>query len=229
MWLCNCGLKNSGLNQNCAAALTWKDETHYQVSENRPDYWQYIVSARNIQGLLDLKAFTDNQTENKKMTPQEELFARFYNHERILVKDINDIQLREHREELSKISFEAKARLVSADDETRERKAKTSNKEWLLTTADVVSTDAINAVKVRKERMSKMDKMKEQLLKAGIDEDTVKEMIRNLESKATEKNVKTITFNKPVTEPSAVQVITIKPDGEVKPFNPAALNFGAKS
>lgn len=213
-WLCSCGLKNSGLNVSCAAELTDRDIEHKQICSNTLDYFQFIVASGA-----------------SNMTPNEELFAKFYNHEKILVKDMDIAQLREHREELSKIAFEAKARVVSNDDELRERQAKTSNKQWLVTDdTSQVATDAINAVKVRKARMSQMDKMREQLLKAGIDEDTVKTMIGNLEKKATEKNLKTITFNKPSAELSAVTVVVAKPtNGDNKePFNPAALTFGGK-
>jgi len=164
------------------------------------------------------------------MTPQEELYAQFYNRGKIFVKDMDITQLREHRENLSQIAFEAKATLAAADDELRERKAKSGKKEWVITPSgpDVVTSDAINAVKVRKERMSKMDKMRMQLLNAGIDEETVKEMINNLERKATEANLKVVTFNTPVTETKAVQVEVKKPDAIASPFNPAALTFKSK-
>ena len=114
----------------------------------------------------------------------------------------------------------------AADDELRERKAKKGNKEWLLTPTehDVSVSDAMNAVKTRTVRMSKMDKMKQQLLAAGIDEETVKEMVRNLELKATDKNVKTITFEKQTTKMTAVQV-KIKPNGDATPFDPSNLSF----
>jgi hypothetical protein len=160
------------------------------------------------------------------MTPQEELFAKFYNHEKVLVKDMDHIQLREHREELQKIAFEAKARLVAADDETRERKAKTANKEWLVTDtqAPYDVSQAINVVKTRAARMSKMDKLRKQLQDAHIDEATINEMIGNLEVKATDGKLKTVTFNKPTTEVSAVQVREAAAND--KPFDPSALKFG---
>jgi len=210
-WYCSCGLLNSGLNKSCADQRC----NQLQATANKPDFLQTLVVANGV----------------NSMTPQEELFAKFYNHEKILVKDMETSQLREHRDELSHIAFEAKARLVAADDEGRERKAKTSNKEWLITSIepDAISTDAINAIKVRKERMSKMDKLRSQLLTAGIDEVTVNEMVANLEKKATEKNLKTVTFNKPTVETSVIQVQVVKPkeeNGEVKPaFNPSSLSF----
>jgi len=213
-WLCNCGLINNGLNQNCSAAKTneYPVKEHRQISSNTPDFLMSVVAAKDL-GI---------------MTPQEELFAKFYNQEKILVKDMDTPTLREHRDTLAQIALEAKARLVADDDETRERTAKTKSKEWLVTAdSSQVSSDAINAVKTRAARMSKMDKLRMQLLAAGIDEVTVKEMVSNLERKVTEKNVKAITFNKPTTETSVVIVEAKKQDnGESKEaFNPASLVF----
>lgn len=211
-WLCSCGIRNSGTNESCAAIKTtaWKERAHYQVSANSPDWIMAVLAAKEL-----------------NMTPQEELFAKFYNHEKILVKDMDHIQLKEHRDELQKIAFEAKARLVAADDENRERKAKASNKEWLVTDAkpDYDVSNAINVVKTRAARMSKMDKLREQLQKAGIEEATIKEMIGNLEKKATDGKLKTVTFNKPSQELAVVQVKE-KDDSPKEAFNPSALKFG---
>lgn len=164
------------------------------------------------------------------MTQQEDLYAQFYNKSKLFVKDMDLTQLREHRDNLSQIAFEAKAALAGADDELRERKAKSSKKEWTITPTgpDVLTSDAINAVKVRASRMSKMDKVRKQLLSAGIDEDTVNIMVANLERKATEQNLKTVTFNKPTTEMAVVVVEASKTEiEEPKVFNPASL-FGKK-
>lgn len=159
------------------------------------------------------------------MTKEEELFSEFYNKERILVKDMDLIQLRGHRELLAKIALEAKARCTASDEELRERKAKTSKKEWLITDQPV--SDLINVPEVRKKRMSRMDKLKSDLQKIGISDGIVKEMTRKLEAQATAdaSNLKTITFKKPSQEISAVTV-KAEPDGKPKtPFNPASLGF----
>lgn len=170
------------------------------------------------------------------MTPEEKLYADFYNHEKILVKDMDIIQLREHRAELSKVAFEAKARLIAADDETRSRTAKTKTKDWLTTIeGDQVSSDAINAVKVRKKRMSSMDKTREKLLAAGIDEDTVNEMIKGLEKTATESSLsnvnlsglKTVTYTVEKTKTSEeIEAIQVEETIEDKPFDPSTIKFG---
>lgn len=209
-WMCSCGLVNGGTNKYCPGALTWKSIEHKQVSANSPDWIMAFIASKEV-----------------GMTPQEELFAKFYNHEKLLVKDMDHIQLREHREQLQTIAFEAKARLVAADDETRERKAKTSNKEWLVTDTqqpyDVSA--AINVVKTRAARMSKMDKLRKQLQDAHIDESTINEMISGLEKKATDGKLKTVTFSKPTMEVGAVQVKETA-NGSSEPFNPGSLKFG---
>lgn len=213
-WLCSCGVINGGTNKHCSALLTWHDKPHNQISENKPDWIMAVLVAKEL-----------------NMTKDEELFASFYNHEKILVKDMDHIALKEHREELQKIAFEAKARLVAADDEARERKAKTANKQWLVTETkpDLNVSDAINAVRQRAVRMTKMDKLRKQLEDAGIDDSTINEMVRNLENKATTEKLKTVTFTKPSTEVSAVQVKPVA-NGTVKvPFNPSSLKFGGKS
>jgi len=211
-WLCKCGLINSGLNQTCAATNSQRlGSEHYQISSNTPDFLMSIVAVNGV----------------NSMTPQEELFSKFYNQEKILIKDMDTVQLREHREQLSTIAFEAKARLVASDDESRERKAKNGNKDWTLspTEADVNVTDAINAVKIRSARMSKMDKLKQQLLTAGIEEALANEMVANLERKATDQSAKTITF-KPAKGPKPIVISISQPAEPAEPFNPANLKFG---
>jgi hypothetical protein len=205
-WFCNCGLRNSGLNLNCAD-LSNKAE-HFQVSNNTPDKYMAIVAGRGL-----------------NMTEQEALFAQFFNKGKLLVKDMDMTKLREHREVLARVVFEGKAHLAAVDDELRERKAKSGPKvkEWTLSpTSDQVTSDAINAVKVRKERMSKMDKIAADLRKIqGMDEDAINEIVSNLERKATETNLKKTTFGKPLIEKIVDTVLDVEPAAPaVKKPNP---------
>jgi hypothetical protein len=214
-WKCSCGLVNGGTNKYCPGALTWKSIEHKQVTANSPDWVMSYLVAKEL-----------------GMTPQEELFAKFYNQEKLLVKDMDHVTFQEHRNQLQKIAFEARAKLSAADDENKERKGKVSNKEWLVSsTSSVVGefdvTNAINVVEKRKARMSKMDKLREQLQKAGIDNETIRTMIAGLESKATDGKLKTVTFHKPSDEISAVQVRTEKAEN-ITPFDPASLSFACK-
>jgi hypothetical protein len=215
-WKCSCGLVNGGTNKFCPGALTWKSIEHKQVTANSPDWVMSYLVAKEL-----------------GMTPQEELFAKFYNQEKLLVKDMDHVTFQEHRNGLQKIAFEARAKLSAADDENKERKAKVSNKEWLVSsTSSVVGeydvTNAINVVQKRAARMSKMDKLREQLQKAGIDEETIREMVSNLEKKATDGKLKTVTFTKPTVDISAIQVSTEKVEKSTTPFDPASLSFACK-
>src|SRR6266853_1639182 len=105
-----------------------------------------------------------------KVTPQEELFAELFNHEKILVKDMDTLILRAHREKLAKIAFEARARLTAVDDEEKTRKnknGKPSGFERSLNT-DESTTNAINAIKDRQKRLTKAEKIQAGLEKLGI-------------------------------------------------------------
>jgi len=219
-WTCsNCKFENDLLTNNCRICKLYKPDWITEEFQAKIEIQRDIFIGRIESYIIEL-------IDKDNMTPQEELFAKFYNQEKILVKDMDVSTLREHRDELSKIAFEAKARLVATDDEGRERNSKTKNKEWLVTAdSSQVNSDTLNVVKTRAARMSKMDKLRSQLLTAGIDEDTVNEMVKNLERKATEKDVKAITFNKPTTEQAIVVVETNKPVSNGEAFNPSSL-FG---
>lgn len=103
----------------------------------------------------------------KTVTPQEELFSQLFNHEKILVKDMDMLSLRAHREELAKIAFEARARLTAADDEENDRKKKrsegTKGFERSVNT-DETTTNAINKIKERQKKLSGKEKIREGLV-----------------------------------------------------------------
>ena len=169
------------------------------------------------------------KTENhKNMTPQEELYAKFYEKGRVLVKGMPDLELNEHIKSLQEITFEAKVSLQSALDEKKERIAKVTKKEWLLTdtTVNPNVSEAINAVKLRQARMSKMDKIRADLAKAGLDDSTINDMVRGLEKKATDGKLKTLTFNRPTKEITAVQIPASA--GEKKPLDVSSFGFKKK-
>lgn len=159
------------------------------------------------------------------MTPQEELFAKFFSQEKVLVKDMDTVALREHRDELAQIAFEAKARLVATDDEVKERSSKSKSKEWILPVDESqVNNDAINVVKTRASRMNKIERLRKQLEDANLDDATIKEMMKNIERKATEKDVKAITFKSADSKDETIVVETNKPNGDVtKVFDPSSL------
>jgi hypothetical protein len=100
----------------------------------------------------------------KPMTPQEELFAKLFNHEKSLVQDMDVLTLRAHREELSQIAFEARARLTAVDDEeqTRKKKANGESKPTGFERSlneDDTARSAINAIKGREDKLSKKERV----------------------------------------------------------------------
>jgi SOS response regulatory protein OraA/RecX len=88
----------------------------------------------------------------------------------------------------------------------------------------IAVSDLINVPKQRAVKMSKMDKLKKQLESAGLDDETIKGMIANLERKATNQTLKTVTFTKPV-KMDVTKSIQVKSNGDEKPFNPGSLKF----
>lgn len=218
-WFCKCGAKTSGAFDRCCYTNYKPNVEHYQVSENTIDFHMIAMAVAFV-----------GKIEGSYMTEQEELYADFYKKGKIFVKDMDMTQLREHRDELSKIAFQAKATLAAADDELRERKAGLRNKEWTITPTgpDQVTSDAINAVKVRKDRMTKLDKIRAQLLNS-LDEATVNEMMSNLERKATEVNLKKLSFGKPLADAMTETVIDVPVIEEPKKPNPFAAMFNKKN
>lgn len=176
-----------------------------------------------------------------------ELHMQFFNHERVMIKDLDTIQMHERREELRKIAFEAKARLTAHDEEERLRNANRSaeQKQWLLssTTNDPNVTDAINAVKTRKARMSSADKNLAVLQNLGIAnaDALVAAMIKNKTGAAISSTASRVLVDKspyPLSNSCKMNLhhacTGIREDEKVceckchKPkvmFNPASLSF----
>lgn len=151
-----------------------------------------------------------------------EAHTKFFNHERILVTSMSDSELRERIEELESIAVEVKAKLAANNAEKRERDAKKtlSQKAWLVTAegGNPSVSDSLATVKVRKDRMTKADKLREQMRSLGVE--GVDELMKNV-GKATEKQFNQISFNKDKAEVKK-EVVT-EPSKE--DFDPSSL-FG---
>lgn len=202
-WLCKCGAVTSHAFDYCCYQSYKPNVEHGLVGRITPDFTGVAIATGYA------------RIERSCMTKQEELYVQFYNKSRNFIVDMDMTQLREHREMLSAIAYEAKVTLGAVDDELRERTAKSNKKDWLITPTNQNQTtsDAINAVKIRKERMSKVDRMYQQFLSAGIDEQTAKEMAGKVEKNMTSKNEKAITNTKAVSfgQPKSEEK---KPNGE---------------
>lgn len=116
------------------------------------------------------------------VTPQEELFAEFFNSEKAVVADMSILELRAHREELAKIAFEARARLTAVDDEERSRKAKAQREKGptgfsTSLQTDEITSEAINRVKERQKKLTKQEKTVEGLVKLGMDRKDAEKLV----------------------------------------------------
>lgn len=121
----------------------------------------------------------DKGRELFTMTPQEELHSKLFNHEVSLVKDMDVLTLRAHREELAKIAFEARARLGATDEvlKTKEKKDKKAPGFSRSLQMDDVSSDAINSIQEHQKKLTKDEKMIERMRKMGISEDYIQSTI----------------------------------------------------
>lgn len=150
------------------------------------------------------------ESRGKTLTPQEELFSSFFNAEKAFVKDMDILTLRAHREELAKIAFEARARLTAVDDEDKVRKGSNKENRGFSTSlqTDEITTNAINTIRARKDKMSKQEKLVENIMKLGIDRKTAEQMVSagalkaSLDSKFGSSS-KPIAENKPISNPFA--------------------------
>lgn len=226
-WHCSCGLVNSNSNQFCPAALTWKTITHEQVSESNLDWTTIRISLNQV--TKEIEAYGKGYDP---MTEEEQLFANWWTEEKVLIKDLDYIGLRERREKMVKVMQEAKARVRAMDDDIRDRdaKKKSSTKEWIkpLSSSPDVS-DKINVVETRKKRMNKLEKMQNQL--AGLlGDDIAKEMALNMAKKASDDKV--FVFKKSdldKADPDNIDVAKVPASNEKKVFDPSKLVFGKKN
>lgn len=142
------------------------------------------------------------QSRGAEMTPQEELFAKLFNGKKILVRDMDVLSLRAHREELALTIFKAKAEITAVDDEIKQKTRKGEKSSGFQTslTVDEASTDAINTIKERQKKLTKMEKVMEGLIAMGIDP----------------KDAQSMTSNSAIADQRA------KKDG-VKPFVPTPI------
>lgn len=164
---------------------------------------------------IRINYITNERAERASMTPQEELFSKLFNHEKVLVRDMDMLTLRAHREELSKIAFEAKARLTAVDDEEKVRKNKSADGKptgfQRSVNTDETTTEAINTIKERQKKLTKSEKIQAGLEKLGISSadasklmqaGTILARLKNPSPPAKEETVKpTSEASKPIFNP----------------------------
>lgn len=102
-----------------------------------------------------------------------EKHTEFFQSGMILYSQMEFTQRREWREKLSDIILEARAHLSAADRVDAEESAKLGpdGRAWLVSNNENV--DSLNQPKIRKDRMSKMDKLAEDMAKLGLDKSQI--------------------------------------------------------
>lgn len=183
-WNCEfCKRYNDVLNTFCVFCKVLKPSwipTQYQmlVEIERGIY--------DCRGVLAIPARYDDwegRVNQKLMTtPNEELHAKFFNEEAVIVATMNDADLDEHIHELETIAREAKARILAGTQEKRNRAAKSGNKSWRVEPLgpDPTVSDSLNQVKQRSARMGKLDSMRAKMAALGIPDAELDQMMAKM-------------------------------------------------
>jgi len=173
----DCSLTNNILNKSCYCGKT----RDFTISESihraalRDIYG--VLSYRN--GLEERREFIPTMDNEKRMELHTKFFAQGYSD--CEGKTIDEIIAEE--EELEEIVVTAKAALHGKGQARREKEANLSKEERDRLRAkglDVTVSDAINGPKLRKDRMSKADKLAE-ILAGVMNDDDVKSTMANLQ------------------------------------------------
>ena len=99
----------------------------------------------------------------KPMTPQEELFAKFFKKHTdiMLVKDMTLLQIQQYMESYSEVALEAKAAVYAANQLAGDKKKKNKKEAGFESEPNKTQTDAINVIKQKK--LSRKELIEKQL------------------------------------------------------------------
>jgi hypothetical protein len=217
-WKCkSCNLTNNDYNKKCANSKC-KEPNPIPVG-NRRDF----IDDWNDKHLL----------ERRMMNEREELYAKFYADEGVNVANLSYEQLEDRIRELQVICTEAKAKLARSENERTERKSKLSRteREKLINSPDLNTTDAINSVNRRKERLTKMEKLEQSLRALGIED--IKSITSTVKVDESKVNYFAFNANKDKAALTSEQSKTLadeviekaKVEASKEPFDPSKL-FG---
>ena len=89
---------------------------------------------------------------DKPMTPQEELFAKFFKKhtEIMLVKNMNQLEIQQYIESYSEVAAEAKAAVYAGDQLLKDKKKQSKREAGFAPETNKTQTDAINIIKQKK-------------------------------------------------------------------------------
>jgi len=168
IWICpRCNEELGELNGWCEyckhkdGTIVYNPDKYYIREIRIRHIGEYIME--EVNKVLTGEELLAHIEADKRMTPQEKLHAKLFYHETVLVKDMDTLTLRAHREELAQIAFEARARLTAVDAEENNRKKlargdRPTGFEKSINT-DETTTNAINKIKERKAKMSSTEKI----------------------------------------------------------------------
>jgi len=169
------------------------------------EFQRRIYEARNHNKAICIKHRVDI-TGLFEMTPQEQLFAKFFSAEAVLVSTMDNLTLEAHRELLVEIITEARAKLTAVD---RERDNRRSNGRKISVFESSINTDektseAINAINQRAVRLSKAEKVLAGLIKMGIPEAEAQQMMsaRNIKDHVNASTEGRSRTKEPFSEPA---------------------------
>jgi len=167
-WNCElCNSYNDILTAHCWNCKNYRPINLVKIAER---------TKLNRSGILII-----TELENKNMAEKDriELHTKFFNHEKILYSAMSFEERRNHREELAMILLEGRARMNAVDDIDREENALKGPKgrEWLTSNQENNGSDALNQPKIRKERMTKADKLAADMANLGLSKDDINKML----------------------------------------------------
>ncbi len=213
-WKCKCGQVVVSLKAcvNCGepypsdAELDTYDDITAIIHRRNIDGLDRVMSynmqkpsKESIELLCKMMAQQIEQADSASFdTPgREALHALFFNHAKVFIADMDTATRRQFRDWLSVVAHWGKSGLLAVEE--TERSLKAEQKEWLVTSQnpDQSVTDAIAAVKVRKERMSKADKVLANLGALGVSKEFSDQIAASM-TKIPERDFnKGISFNSP--------------------------------
>jgi hypothetical protein len=221
------------LDSNLSKPLT-EPEIQNQLWHWKNEINQAAFSVKLINAKISNKQFfvknkiKHNPNELFIMNASELLFKEFFNNEKnVVVKTLNDAELQDHIEALEQFALEARARLYAADEEKRERSSK--NKRFTVSgDNESLTSNAINAISERNKKISKRDKLVENMMKLiDCDRATAEAMVPDTDKMSKGRAINASEALKKLNNqlPSSQVEISAEPliKSEPKPFsNPFA-------
>ena len=167
-----CNGYNDILNLHCVHCNDYRDREY-----NHLEFEFNTILRRGIIISYE-KGFHSNMDNNKRV----ELHSQFYAQAGKLIESMTYDQLLAWEEELETIVIEAKASMQRSSAERREKQQRMSKEERdrLISNPELSVSDGLLAPKLRKDRMSKADKITADMAGMGIPLDMINQLMNNI-------------------------------------------------